>query len=391
MKNTKQKKKFNRLRRLTRSNLNQIARKEKDAFDLWLASHRPNQSSQQDDLPSSLLPSKMSQVSANQAQLFAIIDTCSIVKYRSDLMEFVVNLKKLYSSGACPIKLIISLVVLEELDKCNRPKKRAGTNQPAQRIPSSKQLRSPPSNNLGSSVKNEMNNDKCINDNNNNNQCNFENEPARANLNDIVGRHIEPPRMFMRFVEEELRVGDVLISDLDPFRRHRDATNDPSFEIVNNDDRILDCCLRSMNFVGSLPHHEKTRVILVTEDNVFKSKATTFGIASFRWHEFKLKFKNFGMDHYASTPISSSLLGPMAAINLEASPEAFRNKPARSPKKRRGLGYGMTIHRGSFGRFALRSKAAQAHVENFKRLMGVKEEAIDDSSVMIVKEVISLK
>lgn len=239
-------------------------------------------------MPSSQLPSKMSLISENIEQLFVIIDTCSIVKYRPEFIDFVVQLKQLYLDKNCPIKFIISLVVLEELDKCNRSTKKH-LNQNSTNLNVIKTEQGDPNRNL--------------------------------DLRDVItfANGTGPPRMFMRFIEEEMRTCGILISDLDPFKKLKPNQGEASFEIINNDDRILDCCLRSTRFINSVAHHPRTRVILVTEDNVFKSKATTFGIISYRWYEFKIKFKNFGLDHYTSTPIIPSNTSSSTEPTVETS------------------------------------------------------------------------
>ena len=90
----------------------------------------------------------------------------------------------------------------------------------------------------------------------------------------------------------------MLIGDLDPCR----LLKLPPFEIVNHDDRILESSLRAKEFIDSRPHHTDTRVVLVTEDNIFKAKASTFQVASFRWREFTARYHNFGKKNCVASP-----------------------------------------------------------------------------------------
>lgn len=267
---------------------NTLARLEDEkSFNRWLAAHRASMSSQQTDLPSSHITPRTSLVSKDTAQLFVIIDTCSIVSFRNDFIDYITHLKKLYYRGRCPIRFIISLVVLEELDKCNRRAKRKVKADGVVEEKPTKLLKSSDRPDGTTELKDFL-------------------EIATKELSDRTNNinqiRPEPPRMFMRFIEEEMRTSDILISELDPFRRTKLKDGEKNFEIVNKDDRILECCLRTRAFVSSLCHHPDTKVVLISEDNVFKSKATTFEIPSYRWREFQAKFKNFGLEHYVATP-----------------------------------------------------------------------------------------
>lgn len=351
--------KFNKLRRITRQTLTQASRTERDSFNRWLATHRPAKNTQQEDLPSSQLPSKMSLVRVDKAQLFVIIDTCSIVKYRPEFIDFVVHLKQLFSNGSCPIKFIISLVVLEELDKCNRPQR--------------KQVR-----------QNDLTKISVPKDENDRNK-------NESNVRDVIemAGGIGPPRMFMRFIEEEMRSSEILISDLDPFKKVPIPPGQDDFEIVNNDDRILDCCIRSKRFVDSLAHHPDTRVVLVTEDNVFKSKATTFSIVSYRWFEFKLKFKNFGLDHYTSTPIISSSNTVSIPSSVGDTPTLLKLGLANTRSKR-------VLLKNSLNPGVISTKRKIPISAKFRKLLECKpiveiEESNTEDPITIVKEVINLK
>jgi len=214
----------------------------------------------------------MSAINPNQPQLFAVLDTCSIVKNTEELIDFVINIKQSFPDNS-PILFIISLTVLEELDKCNRPSRRKLKNNQEKnediKLSQTKDLSEPP-------------------------------------IDDILNRK-QPPRSFMRFIEEEVRVGHVLMGELDPFK----TTKLPPFEIVNKDDRILECCLRSAGYIRSQPHHPDTRLVLITEDNIFKTKATTFGVPSFRWREFMAKYHNFGKRNCVPTPLVPSRTNPI--------------------------------------------------------------------------------
>lgn len=297
---------YNRLRRATRGCLSSVDQRDQDAFNKWLAQHKSSKHSQLTDLPSTKIIPKMSLIKANSAQLFVVIDTCSIVQFRSEFIDYVVRLKSLFSRGSCPIKIIISLVVLEELDKCNRPnKKRQPQQQPQVKLEEQARANSQQASPGKVLLRNK-------NDHSNNLDPKLEDLIDAANKN---AKTSEPPRMFMRFIEEEMRTSEVIISELDPFKQTKLSNKELAFDVVNMDDRILDCCLRSRAFIQAHPHHLDTQVILLTEDNVFKSKATTFEIASYRWREFKAKFKNFGLEHYISTPLFGSTNVTFGASN----------------------------------------------------------------------------
>lgn len=285
----------NRLRQLTRRSLSDIDRRDQNAFNRWLNAVRMCKTSQQIDLPSSQIPTKMSLIWPDRPQLFVVIDTCSIVAFRCEFIDFVVNLKRLFPSKCSPVRFIISLTVLGELDKCNRSK-----NKKQAKLKSSTQS-------------NDNNNNKNNNNNNSqhhkNNPVNYDDleELLRAaegnskNYNNVT-KSSEPPRMFMRFLEEEMRMSDILIGELDPHKLRTLNQKELNIEILTKDDKILECCLRSRAFISSHDHHSDTSVILVTEDNIFKSKATTFEISSYRWREFAIKYRNFGLNHYVTTP-----------------------------------------------------------------------------------------
>lgn len=293
---------YNRLRRLTKRKLSEASNQDRSTFDRWLASHRAGKQSQQVDLPSSQIPPKMAHVKEKIPQLFVIIDTCSICSYRNQFIDYITRLKHLFSLDTCPIKFIISLVVLEELDKCNRPQKRSKSRQQKPNKDTEKLVGEL----LQSCLKVDSKIDKDLQDLINIGASSSASGTA-SEMGTSLNNHVpEPPRMFMRFLEEEMRMGEILISELDPFKKTPLSTDEQSFEIVNKDDRILECCLRSRAFVMAQPHHSDTNIILVSEDNVFKSKATTYGIASYRWLEFKAKYKNFGLHHYTATPMLQS-------------------------------------------------------------------------------------
>lgn len=329
--------KFNRLRRQTRKNLSKVDESEQKAFQRWLDSINQSKRSLQSDLPSSQLPSKMSHLNTDIAQLFAVVDTCSIVNFRAEFMNFVTTLRKNFSFTTCPVKFIVCLPVLEELDKYNRRGTRA-RQQPA-------------------GENNDQNNPILSKQTTRTDATDVENEakpisrPQVDNLSDICrlsqgqapfNRSSEPPRSFMRFLEEEMRLGQVILGELDPFKKVQLSAEESAFEIVNTDDRILECCLRSQAFVRSQMHHKETKVILVSEDNIFKSKATTYGIVSYRWTEFANKFKNFGYENYVATPVP--LLGPSSCARATYSISSTA----------------IPVHRpitGVFGRLASNSKS----------------------------------
>jgi rRNA-processing protein FCF1 len=236
------------------------------AFCKWQNEYiRDSKHSTQDNLPSSQLPSLESLVLAYQKQLFVMIDTCSLVKHQADFIDYVTNLRKSFRGSQCPIRFIIPLVVVEELDKCNRrPQKKQRHNTPEVKVDDG---RNPP-------------------------------------IEDVVNNR-DPPRSFMRIIEEELRTFQIIVPDLDPTRRF--SLPSDSLCSTINDNRILDSCIRSQRFIQSLPHHDGTKVILVTEDNNFKTKATTFQVPSFRWREFVMKYHNFGRKNCVETPLVPSL------------------------------------------------------------------------------------
>lgn len=288
----------NKFRRRVKRRLRFIDRSEEDAFNRWLDQIKSSKNSVITDLPSSQIVPRMSLISTDYPQLFVVVDTCSLVKHRVEFMDFVVRQKQLFSSNITPIRFIISCTVLEELDKCNRPtKRRRGQQEGEQQVV------------VTSGLKTEAQNDKKT-------------SPVDPTTKDVIdfvsGRPGDPPRMFMRFIEEEMRASEVLVPELDPFKRTQLQAQDRQFEIINKDDRILECCLRSKAFVEAARHHLDTRVILVTEDNVFKAKATTFMLTSYRWREFKHKYQNFGLEHYRSTP----MIPPQRLVirNIDRSP-----------------------------------------------------------------------
>lgn len=284
---------------MTKHGLRTAANKrEKGAFDEWWEAHRQSKNSQQVDLPSSQLRPKASLVKADFPQIFAVIDTCSIVKYRIELIEYVTLHKRIFPDGTSPIKFIISMTVLEELDKFNRRKEENKTSN-------QQQLKKFTTNNNNSAQQQQQISSQI-------NQRGLKTEKRASNEGNYIdlidlnqGSNKDfvdtPPRSFMRILEEELRSSDILVPDLDPKKVFQNQENG-NFEIINNDDRILDCCVRSSKFITSMPHHPDTLLVLITEDNVFKSKATTLDIVSYRWYEFKLKYKNFGLNNYTQTP-----------------------------------------------------------------------------------------
>lgn len=293
-------KKTNRLRRLTKYELKQ---REDDAFQDWLKSHRHSKTSQQIDLPSSQLRKNEDLVSLATRQIFAVIDTCSIVKHRVDFMNSIVRLKKIFPKYESPIKYIISIEVLRELDKYNRrpkgQKRSSNTNNNSDNNVNGDHL----------CENNDANSSKQLDYNQStsktNAACGQDRDPYDIFVDDFVklDKKTEiadsPPRMFMRFLEEELRDKNVLIPELNPGLKGAHG----NMEILNSDDRILNCCLAATEFIENLPHHPGTQVVLITEDNLFKSKATTLDVISYRWKEFDVKFRNFGLEHYVSTPL----------------------------------------------------------------------------------------
>lgn len=269
-----------RLRRRTSRLLEQTL--DQKTFNKWLAAARSSKNSQQVDLPSSQIPSPMSLITPDSPQLFVVIDTCSVVKYRLEFMDYVTDLKLTFSDKRSPIKFLISLTVLEELDKCNRPIKRQGRLESQSKTPSNV-----------STIETDVSEVIRATETGTGTSCSNANQ--------------QPPRMFMRFLEEEMRMSNILIGELDPLKTVKLEEN---FETLTKDDRILECCLRSRKFISTHNPHEDTKVVLVTEDNLFKSKSTTFLMPSFRWAEFRLKYKNFGLAHYVPTPLL-----PMVARN----------------------------------------------------------------------------
>lgn len=248
------------------------------AFNRWLDTVKSSKNSHQKDLPSSQVTPIMAHINPDMQQLFVVLDTCSMVRYTHQFMGFVTNFKSLYmNTNKTPIKFIISLTVLEELDKCNRPKQKNSQRQKGKQ-PQQEDVK--PSHLVG------------------------QKQTDHPPVDDIINGK-EPPRLFMRFIEEEMRVGEILIGELDPYKTIK--LNAP-FEIINKDDRILECCLRSVAYIHSRPHFEGTRLILVSEDNIFKAKASTFGVASFRWLEFEAKYRNFGQKNCVPTPVCPSEL-----------------------------------------------------------------------------------
>lgn len=270
---------------ITKRRLTSLYSSDQKAFKRWYSTCRLSKTSQNDDLPSSQIKPRSYLISPTSPQLFAVIDTCSLVRYRSEFMEYVANLKETFVSSECPVKIIICLTVLEELDKCNRSYKKNNNTNPQQ--------------------------DKLANI-----VCNNANWPTQNS--DIVRltKPDQPPRMFMRFVEEEMRTSQVIIGDLDPHRKLELNSEDKMFEIVNKDDRILECCMRARAFIASQAHNSQTISVLISEDNVFKSKASTYMVPSYRWLEFCAKFKNFGLNNYAPTPlVPPRLLMPRLEID----------------------------------------------------------------------------
>lgn len=297
-------------------------------------------------------------------QLFVIIDTCSMITHRAEFIDFVTNLGDVFEGSKCPIRFIISLPVLEELDKYNRrPTKRTKNKVKQEEEVEEEADRS--------------------NVNNNNNNISILEDPNDPVLSELLAQarelavdqskttsqtcRREPPRMFMRFIEEEMRIGHRLIGELDPGKELPLRAREINFEIVNKDDRILECCVRSRAFIQSNPHHPDTSAILVTEDNVFKSKATTFDIPSYRWREFSIKYKNFGLKNYTSTPL------------LPSSSSSSCGQPSSIP------GFGVLFHQQQSG-LKLPTLLLNGTVK-----VKSKKTKRDDDDVIIVKEVIDIK
>lgn len=278
----------NRLRRKTSRLLEQEElRLDQAAFNRWHNQSKTSKNSQQVDLPSSQIPSQMSMLTPESPQLFAIVDTCSLVKFRREFMDYVTRLKQTFSDKRSPVRVIICVPVLEELDRCNRPRRflKSETNQQDLDNRLNRQ-------NVASRTKEtdmrEVVNAAGIGSGGGNYRSSVENTNP------------DPPRMFMRFIEEEMRMKNILIGEFDPLKKIKMEIN---FEIINPDSRILECCLRTKAFINKHNHHEDTRVLLITEDNIFKAKATTYEVASFRWLEFEPKYRNFGLANYVPTPL----------------------------------------------------------------------------------------
>lgn len=320
--------KFNQLRRQTRKNLSKVVESEQKAFQEWLNSLNQSKRSLQSDLPSSQLPSKMSHINTSIAQVFAIVDTCSIVNFRTEFMSFVTTLRKNFSFVTCPVKFIICLPVLEELDKYNRRSGKGGAHKQAaaaagENNPTNVILAEQTNHTEAPGMAKESKPFLRRQDEDLRDICRL--SQAQAPFQGGAGGTSGPPRSFMRFLEEEMRLGQVIVGELDPFKQVQLAADERAFEIVNSDDRILECCLRSRAFVRSQMHHEATKVLLVSEDNIFKSKATTYGIVSYRWTEFANKFKNFGHENYVATPVP--LLAGTQTAERPVSLLAFAQRP----------------------------------------------------------------
>ena len=279
-----------RLQQKTKALLRQIDQKDHAAYLEWLASIRKAKRSQQTDLPSSQIIPKTSLIKAETAQLFAVIDTCSLIAFQASFIDYVTQQKKLFQNS-CPVKIIISLTVLEELDRCNRRKKKAKSGE---QVVIKSENQTPPSLHKTTS------------------------DHELADLIEATNKANEPPRLFMRFIEEEMRTSDILIGDLDPQKRLSLDRSEQAFEIVNKDDRILDSCLRARSFIAKHSRHPETKVILISEDNIFKSKATTYEIVSYRWNEFTTKYKNYGLHHYTCSPVKPASLQATACASSVA-------------------------------------------------------------------------
>lgn len=271
----------NRLRRKTSRLLEQEElRLDQVAFNRWHSLSKTSKNSQQVDLPSSQIPSQMSILTPESPQLFAVVDTCSLVKFRREFMDYVTRLKQTFSDQRSPVRVIICVPVLEELDRCNRPRRflKSETNQQdlnRQNVARTK----------------ETDMQEVINAAGNG---------GSGYRSSVENTNPDPPRMFMRFIEEEMRMKNILIGEFDPLKKIKMEIN---FEIINPDSRILECCLRTRAFINKHNHHKDTRVLLITEDNIFKAKATTYEVPSFRWLEFEPKYRNFGLANYVATPL----------------------------------------------------------------------------------------
>ncbi|KAG9510336.1 Solute carrier family 35 member F4, partial [Fragariocoptes setiger] len=259
--------KANNYRQVNEAALCGLQSGESRAFQEWLQTSRLAKSSSQTQLPQSRLPVKHSLISETRAQLFLVIDTCSLCKYRAEFIEFVTETRKRFPvPSQCPLRLIMSLPVIEELDSARKSSQ---------------------------------------------SHC---------------------PSQFVRFLEEEMRTNHVIIGEFDPSKaspivaKNNNNNHSPQSDsdvdtnvtgnnitahsrtssrvahIRVNDDRILDCCLRAQRYVKVRPHHRDTKVLLITEDNLFKVKATTYDVVSYRWAEFVAKYKNFGLEHFTATP-----------------------------------------------------------------------------------------
>lgn len=272
MHNRKRNIRFNKLKRLTEVGLSSNVRKQ-NTYQVWAAEHyKHSKYSQMEDLPSSQLPSKASLITNDRAQLFVVIDTCSIIGYREKFLSFVIRQKRLFPVSP-PIRFILTVPVLEELDSHSKRNKRKRAQVKEEGPPATE----------------------------NNNELKID-----ADLINIVTRvspDIHTPRYLLRIIEEETRMNGVLVSDLDPGNKTKLVGADQDYEIVNNDDRILHRCLVARKFISDVSHHEDTKVILVAEDNILKIKATTRGIVSYRWAEFECKYKNFGLKNCSPTPL----------------------------------------------------------------------------------------
>lgn len=357
---------INRLRRLTKRKLTGMSQHDRDAFNEWLDQKiKSSKHSRLSDLPSSQIMPRAALISADRPQLFVVIDTCTLVTYRAEFVNFVTRQKQMFSKQLSPIRFVISCVVLEELDKCNRPAKRKQATQ-MQSKTQAQPKRSP------SAVK-KSNSDPNLSD-----------LPLPLPSSSTGVRIDEPPRMFMRFIEEEMRDGDVIIAELDPFKQLKLPPGEQNFEIINKDDRILECCMRSKNFIKSRPHHSETSVILVTEDNMFKSKATTFYITSYRWREFESKYKNFGLDHYIATP-EPSIAACMATSSV-AKPKYWAADGAQDENTQLPS---PTMRKDDLRRI-IESRISLAPRKFEKLFLGERPDT-DDDSVIIVEEIIKIR
>lgn len=266
---------YNELRRLTRSGL---SKQVNNTYTKWASEHyKYSKYSQMEDLPSSQLVSKASLIKENEAQLFVVIDTCSIIHYRERFLSFLIRQKKLFPNSP-PIRFILTVPVLEELDKHSK--------RPRNKRPDKGQIKEENKSVIRTENKSEPSEDLDL-----------------VNIVKGINSDVYTPRYLFRIIEEETRTNGVLISDLDPANKTKLGEADQDFEIVNNDDRILQRCLVFRKFINDLAHHKDTKVVLVAEDNIFKIKATTREIISYRWSEFECKYKNFGLKNCNPTPM----------------------------------------------------------------------------------------